>query len=107
MQGEVFGSLNEVFDLVIPSQELLEAARVALANQQAHPLSVCLPIASNKLRVKTYYLVDLELAAWNHLYRYATQDMLLPVGAIRDDDGQISGFRWLVPTETLFAHVEI
>ena len=27
---------------------------------------------------------------------------LLPVGVVEDDDGQILGFRGLVPTETLF-----
>lgn len=107
MQGEVYGSLNEVFDLVIPSLELLKAAETALENQLDRPLTVCLPIASHKRLVKTYYLVDLELAAWNHLYRSATQDMMLPVGAIKDENGQVCGFRWLVPTETLFARVEI
>lgn len=102
-QGEVFGSLNEVFDLVIPSQELVEAAQAVLERQKKQPLQLGWPIASRKLVVKTYYLVDLELAVWNHLERGAQDDMLLPVGVVEDDDGQILGFRGLVPTETLFA----
>ena len=101
-QGEVIGSLNLAFDLVAPSQALLNVAAQKLEEQKLQPASMDLPNRLKKARIQTFFLVSLEAAAWNYLYRHEP-NLLVPVGAVMNKSGRLHGYSGLVMSETLFA----